>query len=301
MRIIQPSDEIRTENLKFLLYGNTGVGKTTLAGTAGNAVLVDCENGLSRAIRTAQAVQPDTFEDLIGFHRDPIVQAADVVIFDTMGGLTDLAAEYVKRTEKSARYGNSLSMKGWGFVGSALIDLFKSFILAKKDVIVIAHEKVNENQKGITCASPAIAGNMARQFVSANFDFVGYVSQEDANSRFVDFTADPSRETKNSQGALGKHEIPNVKSDPLFLSNLISKAKDSINEANAANGELAAAQAEVVEAIKGATDVDSLNAAYELYRAKTLTPSIQDAVKLLLATKMKELGCSFDDKTKKFN
>ena len=112
-----------TEGQKILLYGRSGVGKTTLAAMAPDPVFIGLDDG-GRKIANPKTGKPvnaimgvETFEDLRdAIHQKNLVPEKGTLVIDTITKAETLIEPYVFATVKpeSGKPPTSLESYGWG-------------------------------------------------------------------------------------------------------------------------------------------------------------------------------------------
>src|SRR5262245_54257782 len=119
LRITPPSEPIATTSLIVTLFGQPGIGKSTLAYSAPKPLLLDFDGGAQRAAGRKDTVRVHSWADVAD------ITAADVapyetVALDTVGrALEFLAAELVKSNPKLGRSTGELTQQGYGALKSA--------------------------------------------------------------------------------------------------------------------------------------------------------------------------------------
>lgn len=297
--VTRPSDIIAMKQVKMLIYGHTGVGKTTLVGTAKNPIIFDCESGAYRSIRSSDVIEIKTMEDANKYAADPDLAAYDTVVIDSFYGLVNLSIDYLKRTNPAVMQSDGTpQMKGWGYVAKSIISLINGLINSGKDVICVSHLTIS-SKKGtdLQFYSPEIQGG-ARKFVHKTFDFIGLLSQE-TNGRTLDFVGDPYKEYKNTHDALGVHVVPDVGQNPNFLAELIETAKQKVSAGTEKQQRAAQKQAELRKLIADATDAKGLDAALAAISAAETLPAF--TIKVLKSDLVKRgIELSFEYKDSKW-
>src|SRR5690625_3193934 len=61
-KIISETDPIETSSLIAVIYGEPGIGKTSVSFTTGNPILIDFDGGIQRAANRKTAVRVDNWE-----------------------------------------------------------------------------------------------------------------------------------------------------------------------------------------------------------------------------------------------
>ena len=294
--VITPDKIIPMEQVLMLIYGRTGVGKTTLAGTAKNAIVFDCERGSYRSIRSANVLDIPNIETATKYADDPDLAAYDTVIVDSFYGLIQLSIDYLHRTNPTMMQRDGTPhLKGWGTVTQSVVRLLEKFINSGKDVVCISHLSTSK-KKGSDedFYSPEIQGG-ARKFVEKMFSFIGYLSNE-KEGLVLSFLADSHKEYKNSHEALGSYIVPNVNQNPNFLAEIIHTAKQNVSAGTEKQQKAAAGQVEwrgKIEASKVLADFESLRES--LMSEDGLPEYTVQVLKTALLKKAKTLGFEVKD------
>lgn len=153
MAIYQPSQEtFNNQRFSAILYGAPGVGKTTLAVSAPNPILIDLDKGIQR-IR-AQHRPPfsrvSTYEELLEDLKSDELKAFDTIVIDTGGSLITLLQDYVMRKDPvNKTKSGTISQKGYGAVKlefQALTNRFKT--VYDKNIIYVFHSVEEKNKDG---------------------------------------------------------------------------------------------------------------------------------------------------------
>lgn len=176
--IKQPGELQPKTTIAALIYGQPGIGKTTLACSAPNPVLFDFDGGVARINGAFQipTVQVTRWEDV----SDAIAEMGTMfnsIVIDTVGKMLTYMEEYIKRTDpKMADRSGSLTLKGYG-VRKKMFNDFKNTLLTKGiNVIFVAHD--NETKQGDEIKiRPLISGSSANDLMQ-DIDLVGYMEAQ---------------------------------------------------------------------------------------------------------------------------
>jgi len=197
---IKTADEpLDIKGLVFVLYGEPGIGKTSIAFTAEKCILEDFDDGVKRAVGRKDFLAVEKWEDVIAFHNseDFKALAPKTIIIDTVGTMLDnFVAQYVIRQDiKNARNGGELSLQGYG----AMKSVFRQFVNNIKtqgiDLIFICHsesQKEGDNIKFI----PKMTGGSYDILIS-EADMVGYMESRN-NKRTIQFNPTDRNIGKNT-------------------------------------------------------------------------------------------------------
>ena len=215
------------------IYGYPGVGKTTLALSMPNPILIDCERGIGRV---NAALRKDYVElNYIDEFNLAELQDYDTIIFDTFGVLLDMFDEKIKKDNpKLVKSDGALSLQGFG----ARKILFKQFLsdLRKsgKNVVFLAH--VSEQKDGdITKYRPYATGSSINDLEN-DLDYMGFMEMR-GQKRSISFTPGDQYVAKNSLNLPRYIEVPEVFADNHFMQELIVEGNKKRVAEEKANGE----------------------------------------------------------------
>lgn len=207
MPIIKKDAPIPERNIVMVLYGVPSSGKTSVAVTAENPVLIDTDKGSDRAIKRADTLTASNWEDIQNSIED--LRGYRTIIVDTAKAmLDDYLWDYTQRMDN--RLGRN-QMKHFGAIG----DMFKQFVSKIRsfgaDLIFICHDK--QGGDDIVTHEPDCTGS-SKNLLNRMADQEGYVfiDQTD-NKRKIAFGISGSLVTKDTAG-LGTVEIPDATTQP---------------------------------------------------------------------------------------
>ena len=100
MRLIQQADDMHVLGLNVLFYGDPGIGKTTLAFTAPNVLLLDFDRGVHRASHRKNALQFDSWQDVIDSKQEleKLIAQHDSIVIDTAGTVIEAMQAYLVKS-----------------------------------------------------------------------------------------------------------------------------------------------------------------------------------------------------------
>lgn len=284
LKITTAADPIRVDRITMALYGDPGVGKTTLAFSADKALLFDFDNGAHRATNRQDVVRVARWADV-----DAVTQADlepyHTIIVDTAGRMLDaLSADIIANDAKLGK-GGVLSQQGWGRLKQRFTAWLKMLNQSGKDVVLIAHG--TEKMDGETVNARLDVQGGSKDEIYKSVDAMGRVYIK-GGKRVLCFDPTESAFGKNP-GQFGLLEIPSpIPAD--FLASIISDTKASLNKQTEAMAE-AAAQIEewrgIIVKLKTAEDFNK-----RLERVKELSKPI----KKLFSDAATEAGLTFDTK-----
>jgi len=260
-KIISEDEPLFIEAVIILIFGEPGIGKSSLAMTAKKSLLEDFDGGIQRAIRNGKVMRMDSWEDAVQFHHSGELEKLGIesLIFDTTGTMLDnyMAQAVIRNDPKNAKRDGSLALGGYG----AMKNVFNSFVNEMKskniDLIFIAHDD-DENIKDTIKKKPKIAGG-SYDIIKGVADLIGYMETE-GDKRVIDFNPCDRHVGKNS-AQIAKQVIPDFSSPEYsnFMARLISQCKNKMNEMSETQTNALKIVKEIQEKIAGSDSIELLN------------------------------------------
>lgn len=148
---IEPQD-----NIVMIVYGKAGVGKTTFAASAPNALVIDFENGSKflgqRGISVDVVRMKEWFTESEKKELWAELKNYDSIIIDPLGEAMDkLIHHYIHKVggpmKQSTR--DALSMAGWGEVKKEMRNFIKALRDTGKNIIIVAHDAEDKDNEEI--------------------------------------------------------------------------------------------------------------------------------------------------------
>lgn len=205
--LLQPNELKSKNSYKCLLYGQPGVGKTTLALSSSSPVLIDFEEGIYRVEKQYQVptLQVKSFTEVIQFINSEEMKPFDTLIFDTLGRLIDCIIETLKIELKKS----TISIKDWGIIKMKFNELIKTIYAKNKSIIFIAHE-LEEKDGDKKIKRPNTGSGSSGLSLINDMDLVGYMSMN-GSIRTIAFTPTDVFYAKNSLQLEDNIEVDNTK------------------------------------------------------------------------------------------
>ena len=181
--------------VKFLVYGESGVGKTVFASTWPNPVFLDIDKGMASVNREVHRISIDSWDDL--------VEATDflaneehpfkTVVLDSLNELQYLSMRNVIQSFPSIRrsYDSLASISDYG----KMLDDFDKIVrfIKSMDTNVVFIAQVAQREFETDPVQPQFTGKSTARNISRMMDIVGYLDKRDsaegAKTRLMIFDA----------------------------------------------------------------------------------------------------------------
>lgn len=299
--LTQPNELKNKITFSGLIYGQPGIGKTTLALSAPNPVCIDTDKGMYRVEKRFQvpSLQVESYEQVIELINGKELDSFDTIIFDTLGKLIDRISDYVcTQNPKLRQTDGQLAMKGWGAVKLTFSTLLKMLAGKNKSVIFVAHE--NEEKDGDTTKKRPDVSGSARKDIIKELDWMGYM-EASGDKRTICFNPTDKFYAKNSCGLEGIMEIEDTKNGNNFIKDkLLTAIQNRQEEDNKQLVKYEEVKAKINGIIARANDKDSINTAKtELSKLEVIWDSKIYAWHNL-SEKAKTFGLEYNKETKNF-
>ena len=308
--IVTP-ENMTFDNKKFsmILYGSPGVGKTTLALSAPDPVLIDFDRGMSRvkAQHRKTAIFCNTYEEVLKDIQSPEMANFQTIVVDTGGSFITFLQDWAMRSDpKVNRQKNgAISLKGFGAVKQEFVR-FTNYVkdTLDKNLIYVFHSQEQSDKDG-NATQRLMCEGAAKNIVWTPCDFGGYV-QMIGNQRVVCFSPEQEYFAKGCHGITGQIAVPEL--GPTDENNFISKLFDIAKANIAAEADAYAPIKEqydrVMETVRKmidtVTDAESANkVSADIQALQHASTSKKEASKML-SDKAKSLGLKYSAAAKGF-
>lgn len=303
--IVKPENmDFSNKNIILIVSGLPGVGKTTLALSAPDVVLIDADEGMSRVKpeHRKDSSMVKTYEELLADIKSFEGHYKTVVI-DTCGALIDLMKDWAMRNEPAAsKKSGGFSQQGYGFVKTEFLRL--SAELRKKfNVIFLFHAA--KDRQGDDVFYDIVCEGSAKTLVWQPADLGAYLHIVNGE-RYLGFTPTMNYNAKAAYGIKGLVKVPELKDgEPNdFLTKLFAKVKGNIAaEKEALKPQQAAYEAAMtagknaINAIQAPEDVT-----WAMDQIKALSHSLtsERELKAAMTERLKELRIVYNKENKSY-
>jgi transcriptional regulator CtsR len=234
MAIVKPENmDFSNKNIIMIISGLPGVGKTTLALSAPDVLLVDADEGMARvnpAHRKDSSICK-TYEELL-----TDIKAAEghykTIVIDTGGALIELMKDWAMRTEPTANKKNGgFSLQGYGVIKSEFLRM-SADLRRKFNVIFLFHTTREKN--GDEDFFEIVVEGSTRSLVYQPADLAAYCHIINGE-RYLGFTPTMNYNAKSAYGIKGLIKVPELKDGDKndFLTRLFAQVKANISAESA--------------------------------------------------------------------
>ena len=305
MAIVKPENmDFSNKNIIMIISGLPGVGKTTLALSAPDVLLIDADEGMSR-------VKPEhrrdssvckTYEEILADIKAAEGQYKTIVI-DTCGALIESLKEWAMRIDKKAsKASGGISLQGFGVVKSEFIRL--SAELRKKfNVVFLFHE--SKEKEGDETFYNIVCEGSARTLVWQPADLGAHLHIVNGE-RMLGFTPTMNYNAKSAYGIKGLVKVPELADGDKnnFLEKLFETVKKNIAAESASlleqkklYDEAMKAGTAIINSLEKPEDVPAKQA--ELNKVNHALTSLTE-LKAMFKTRMDELDIVYNKETKAY-
>lgn len=306
--IKRPSELEVKQTLTALIYGQPGAGKSTLACSAPNPVMLDFDGGATRINGAHQVptVQVRKWED-VGGALEEIKEDAEFqsIIIDTVGKMMMFLEEYIKRTNAKMRnYDGSLTLKGYGLRKQMFLNFIKEMSVMGMNIIFVGHE-IEQKRGDDTIIRPEIGGSSTNDLMK-ELDLVGYV-ETIGQSRTISFDPCDKYYAKNTCNMAGIIKLPvltdkdgNAVGENKFLCQVI----DAYKARQQHNIELTSKYEQLCQLIREnaaeVCDADSANDYIDWVKSLAHLMNSKAVALTCLQSRVKELGLTYNKKESRY-
>lgn len=228
-----PNEPILVQSIKLYIYGPPSMGKSSLAMTAKNAILLDPDLGAYRTGRLRRSpVQPvDRWSILSNLTADDFA-AYDTVIIDTVGRLLDVVKAHFAENKNNLMGNGAIKQQTYTPINNAFIRFVNMLVFAGKDIIFLAHATEDKNKDDDSIIQRPDLGGKNRNELYRLSDCMAYFTTESTNSggvsKVLNFSHGTTYHSKDCAN-LGKVKVPDLTHNPTFLADVIQSVKDHLN------------------------------------------------------------------------
>ena len=282
------------KNIIMIVSGLPGTGKTTLALSAPDVLLIDTDEGMARVnpAHRKDASICKTYEEVLADIKAAEGQYKTIVV-DTCGALIEYMKDWAMRTDpKASKKDGGFSLQGYGIIKSEFVRL-SAEMRKKFNVIYLFHENMTKVDENVFYE--LVVEGSTRTLVYQPADLAAHLFIQNGK-RYLGFTPTEQYSAKSAYGIRGLIEVPELKEgdENDFLTKLFAQVRKNLDAESKA---LATQQEEYKEIMEAAKRVCS-----EITKPEQVAGSKEALMKLPKAlTSEKEVKAMFNKRLKELN
>lgn len=305
----KPSELAYNSTIKALVYGQPGLGKSTLALSTPNPVLFDFDGGIQRVNGAFQCptLQVQNWNEVLQALQELETQSNDfmTIVIDTAGKMLDYMSTYIiQQDNRLGKRDGSLTLQGFGARKIMFINFLNRVSMMGKHVIFVAHER-EEKDGDIRIVRPEIGGSSAGDLIK-ELDLVGYM-QAIGNKRTISWTPQEKFYAKNTCNLPPMQEIPviidaqgKIIGHNDFMSNIFENYDSYLKQESNTRKEYDELISEIEGEVACISDAEQANSYVLSMKDKKQIWDSNAHAKSLITDRCKELGLKFNKNTKKY-
>jgi len=208
MTLIKKATELQVaKTVKMMIYGQAGMGKTTLALSMPKPLLLDFDNGVKRVsigqLDGVDVVPVTNWQDIQSLLTMDL-SAYDTIVVDTIGKMMDFIIAY-RCGSRNPR------IQDWSAINNDFKQFIQSVNMLKKNVVFVAHRDVQTDGDNRVFV-PALRTKNYNAIVT-ELDLLGYVRMCNENGmqkRTITFDPTEYSDGKNTCNMPGVMIIPTI-------------------------------------------------------------------------------------------
>lgn len=208
MSLIKKATELQiSKTVKMMIYGQAGMGKTTLALSMPKPLLLDFDNGVKRVnnaqLADVDIVQISKWTEVLQV-LDLDLSAYQTIVVDTIGKMMDFIIAY-RCGQRNPR------IQDWSTINNDFQQFIKRLNDLKKNVVFVAHRDVQQDGDNRVYV-PALRAKNYNSIVT-ELDLLGYVQMRNENGyqkRTITFDPTDFSDGKNTCNMPGVMIIPTI-------------------------------------------------------------------------------------------
>jgi len=297
-----PNELTINSTIKMLVYGQPGIGKTTIALSSPQPVLFDFDGGVSRINKAHQCptLQVENWEQVLEAltELENGIECKTIVI-DTAGKMLDYMSDYIMRNDpKMKMRDGSLALKGYGQRKVMFINLLKRVGLMGKHIVFVAHEK--EDKDGETrIVRPDMSGSSLGDLLK-ELDLVGYM-QAYGKDRTICWSPQERFYAKNTCNLPAWEKVPviidengGITGENDFLAKTFANYAAYLNEQAKVGEDYTALVAQIADDIAEVKDAATANAFCKRMGEYTHIWDSLARARRLFTARVEELGLKYN-------
>ena len=208
MTLIRKSNELTIPTtVKMMIYGQSGMGKTTVALSAPQPLLLDFDNGVKRVnmahLEGVDIVQITQWQDVQQVLKEDLSPYRTIVV-DTIGKMMDFIITYKCGTRQP-------QIRDWGGINAEFSWMTRTLSSLYKNIVFVAHRDTRKEGDD-TVFIPALREKSYNSIVT-ELDLLGYMEMKSENNRqkrTITFDPTSRNDGKNTCNLPSVMEVPTI-------------------------------------------------------------------------------------------
>ena len=264
-----PNELEINSTVKLLVYGQPGIGKTTLALSSPNPVLFDFDGGISRVNKAHQCptLQVKSWDEALAAIEE--LKKGEIqfktIIVDTVGKMLDYMGDYIiKNNPKMKKADGALTQSGYMMRKNMFSKFIADVSMMGKHIVFVAHEK-EERDDDVRIVRPDMGGS-ASALLIRELNLVGYM-QANGQYRTVCWSPTEKYYAKNTCALPAWEKIPvvldetgGVSGDNTYLVSVFDNYDAYLKRQDKIGEDYTALVDQIAADIAAITDADGANA-----------------------------------------
>jgi len=292
LKITRSDEPLQVETLVTILYGQAGLGKTSIAATADAPLTLDFDRGSHRSQFRPDTVQVHDWTEVTDIDQEDLSQYQTLII-DTGGRALDAITRHIAKTQpKLTTSSGNLTLQGYGELKAIFATWLNRVRGIGKDVVIVAHDS-EDKQGDDLIVRPDIQGGSKGELIKSG-DVMGYLYMSNKR-RVLDFNPSDRWVGKNP-GGLDPVPVPDFNQKDGhpggFLAKVLKTHKYAMNQLSNAQQETAKVLNDWRERVEAATDASQINAL--IPEIEQVPERLQRQARQVLHHRAKQLGLEAD-------
>lgn len=298
--IRKPAQLTVQPTIKVLIYGQPGLGKTTLALSTPQPLLLDFDGGIHRVSPQHQTdtLQVNNWDEVLSVLKEDLTSYKTLVI-DTAGKMLDFMTSYlIKNDPKLAKRDGALQLQGYGARKVMFSNFLAQVNMLGKHLVFVAHDK--EEKDGDTkFIRPEIGGSSGGDLIK-EIDLVGYM-EAIGKKRTISFDPCEKFYGKNTCHLENIINMPDVNTAPnTLMTQIFERYTKSLEDRKKVADEYNSLMKVIKDGIEAANDVESLNGLIPWAQSLEAIWDSKLQASLLVAEQAKNLNAKYNREAKKY-
>ena len=285
--------------IKALIYGQPGIGKTTMSLSMPAPLMIDCDRGIHRVEPRflTDTVEVESWTDVDDVLNENL-SAYQTVVFDTGGKLIEyMTAHILSVYPKMKQATGQMSLQGYGIRKQMFQTLLARIHQLGKHVVFVAHEREDKDDD-TRYVRPEIGGSSGNDLIK-ELDLVGYM-ESIGTKRVIRFNPTEKFYAKNSLALPDPINVPHIDEGNTFMTDIVTLYHKHVDEKVKKGEEYSELMGIIQGNIEDVKDAETANNFIEwIPSVNHIWDSTAQARKLLVQ-KAKDLNLKFDKKTNQY-